>query len=421
MKKLILLVLVLCCLVSGCGRAESEPSSSPDMAGIAKASSYAAPSSTPVIPLISAQTALPEQYQDKYLEPVYSSGVLLQCTDPVEQLKGSHYSAYALDGQNQLTQLESQLFNNAYTLGSGRYHFNFSWVEQDGVKVLNYQSEETGGTFLHFSDLGNKSLFLLEDYLSSDGSTLFSYYPVLLDFVSGELEDPLSGCSLGSISNISNVALSSQGEGMLLAQEGGALYYCDIADSTVYSLDEISGEPVKACALTEDRIICWNQSSSQSGMGDVGDYHFWYIDLGDYQRKEMPQLQTEEDTVPLRMAHLAGFSSTMYSDMMFSGSAYALCTSGDGRIFVLDMENWQLNAISGYTMPASNVTCRGSLDGQRLLLEDIGNNSAYVVDYAGGMLVRLNVQAADSLSWFDFNTVLEQPGDGNYYFYSIGA
>ena len=85
------------------------------------------------------------------------------------------------------------------------------------------------------------------------------------------------------------------------------------------------------------------------------------------------------------------------------------------------METWRLSAVSGSPRPASNVTCRGSLDGQLLLLEDIGNNSAYVVDYADSLLVRLNIQDGGSLSWFDSNTVLEQPGDGNYYLYSIGA
>lgn len=421
MKKLILLILALCCLMSGCSSGDSEPSSSPDMSGMAKASSYTSPTSTPVIPLISAGTVLPELYQEKALEPVYSGGVFLLCTDPVEQPQGSHYNAYALDGQGQLVQLESKSFNDAYTLGGSRYHFNFSWVEHEGSKALNFLSGDTNAEFLYFSNMGNKSLFLLKDHLSSDGSTLYSYYPVLLDFSAEEIEDILSGCSLGNIANISNAAISSDGKGMLLAQEGGALYYCDITDSTVYSLDEISGEPVKACALTSDKIICWNQSSSMSGMGDVGDYHFWYIDLTEYQRREMPELNSDGDTGPMRMAHLAGFSSTMYNDMMFAGSSYALCTSGDGRVYVLDMENWQLNAISGYTMPASNVTCRGSLDGQRLLLEDIGNNSAYVIDYADSFLVRLNVQDAESLSWFDFDTVLEQPGDGNYYLYHIGV
>ena len=424
MKKLILLILALCCIVSGCSAAEVEPSSSPDSSGMARLSPYSAAASAvspPAIPLVNAAATISEQYKEKLIKPLSSCGVFLLCTDPVEMQQGSHYEAYVPDESGSLQLLENRLFNNAYTLGSGRYHFNFNWVENDGIKSLTYISEDTNAAFLYLSDAGSKSLFLLKDYLSSDGSTLYSYYPVLLDFSQEKIKDILSGCGLENISKICNAALGSDGKGMLLAQEGGALYYCELDTTTVYSLDELSSEPVKACALTEDKIICWNQSSSISGLGDVGDYHFWYIDLADFQRKEMPQLQVQEDTGPLRLAHLSGFSSTMYNSKMFSGSAYALCTSGDGRIYVLDMENWQLKAISGYTMPASNVTCRGSLDGQRLLLEDIGNNSAYVIDYAGSLLVRLNVQDAESLSWFDSNTVLEQPGDGNYYLYNIGA
>lgn len=424
MKKLILLILALCCILSGCSAAEAEPSGSPLPSGLARTGPYAASASTAsplAVPLLNASAVIPETYQEKAISPVSGSGIFLVCTDPVEMEQGSHYDAYIPDENGQLTLLENKLFNNAYTLGSGRYHFNFSWVDNGGVKSLTYVSEDTNAEFLSLSDEGSKSLFLLKDHLSSDGSTLYSYYPVLLDFSQEKIKDILSGCGLENISKICNAALSSDCKGLLLAQDGGALYYCDLSSGTVYSLDELSGEPVKACALTEDRIICWNQSSSLSGMGDVGDYHFWYIDLADFQRKEMPQLQTDGDTGPLRLAHLAGFSSTMYNYKMFSGSAYALYTSGDGRIYVLDMENWRLNAVSGYTMPASNVTCRGSLDGQLLLLEDIGNNSAYVVDYADSLLVRLNIQDAESLSWFDSNTVLEQPGDGNFYLYSIGA
>ncbi len=311
MKKLILLILALCCILSGCSAAEAEPSGSPLPSGLARTGPYAASASTAsplAVPLLNASAVIPETYQEKAISPVSGSGIFLVCTDPVEMEQGSHYDAYIPDENGQLTLLENKLFNNAYTLGSNRYHFNFSWVEYKGSKALNYLSEETNAEFLYFSDMGNKSLFLLKDYLSSDGSTLYSYYPVLLDFSAEETEDILSGCSLGNISNISNAAISSDAKGMLLAQEGGALYYCDITDSTVYSLDEISGEPVKACALTEDRIICWNQSSSMSGMGDVGDYHFWYIDLADYQRKEMPELSTDGDTGPLRIAHLAGFT-----------------------------------------------------------------------------------------------------------------
>ena len=418
MKKLILLILALCCLTAGCGRAEAEPSSSPALSDMAKASPYAAyPSSTPVTPLVSPAAVISQQYQEKPLKALNGCGVFLLCTDPVEMQQGSHYDAYVPDEDGQLKLLENKLFNNAYSLGSGRYHFNFNWAENRGTKLLTYCAEDMNGSMLYFSDIGSKSLFLLKDHLSSDGSTVYDYYPVMLDFAKEELEDILSGSKLNNISKISNAALSDDGSGLLLAQEGGALYYCDTASGSMYSLDELSGEPVKACALTEDKIICWNQSSSLSGAGDLGDYHFWYIDLNNFQRAEMPELQTDGETAPLRFAHLAGFDSALRNSSMFSGSPYALCTSGDGSVYILDMDNWSLSYLSGYTMPASNLTCSGSLDGQRLLLEDIGNNSAYVIDYSSCTLLRLNVQDAESLSWFDFDTVLEQPGDGNFYLY----
>lgn len=425
MKKLILLVLALCCIVAGCSSAEAEPSNSPALSGMARSSPYAAaassPMSTPVIPLVSAGAVIPEQYQEKPLKALSSCGAFLLCTDPVEMKQGSHYDAYTVDENGELTLLENKTFNNAYTIGSGRYHFNFNWADSNGTKLLTYLSDDTNASLLYLSDTGSRSLFLLNDFLSADGSTAFSLYPVLLDFDEGEVEDLLSGCKLNNISKISNISLSDDGKGLLLAQDGGSLYYCDIANGMIYSLDELSNEPVKACTLSGDKIICWNQSSSEYGSGDVGDYHFWYIDLNSFQREEMPELQTDGETAPLRFAHLVGFDATLCNNKMFSGSPYALCTNGDGQIYVLDMDAWTLTPVSGYTMPASNVTCSGSLGGQRLLLEDLGNNSAYVIDYASCLLVRLNVQDAESLSWFDFDTVLEQPGDGNYYLYNIGT
>ena len=424
MKKLILLVLLLCCLLAGCSRDGVEPSASPARAGMAASVPYASvaaasPSSSPAIPIVNAGAVIPELYNEKAISPLGNCGVFLLCSDPVEK-QGSHYEAYTVDENGQLQLLDNQLFNNAYTIGSGRYHFNFNWVENSGVKVLTYESEDMNASLLYFSDDGSESIFLLREHLSGDGSTVYNYYPVLLDFSKDELQDLFAGINLGSLSSISNIAISQDRSGMLLAQEGGALYYFDISTKLMYSLDELSSEPVKACTLTDDKIICWNQSGSEYGSGNVGDYHFWYIDLNSFKRMEMPQLQSEADTLPLRFAHLAGFSSTMYNERMFSGSPYALCTSGNGDCYVLDMENWTLTAVSGYTLPVSNLTCRGSLDGQRLLLEDLGNNSAYVLDYASCLLLRLNVQDAESLSWFDFDTVLEQPGDGNYYLYHLG-
>ena len=75
--------------------------------------------------------------------------------------------------------------------------------------------------------------------------------------------------------------------------------------------------------------------------------------------------------------------------------------------------------MEGYTLPASNLSCAGSLDGQRLLLKDTGNNKAAVLDYRDCTLVWLDIQSAEGLIWFDSDTVLEHPGDGNFYLYDL--
>ena len=414
MKKIILLLLVLCCLVSACGNAEAL---APDSTSTAPAVQVT-PASTngPAFPLVKASAVVPELYKGKQLRPVDNCGVFHLCADPVEMNQGSHYDAFAVNADGALEQLEEAQFNNAYTLDGSRYHLNFDWAEHNGIKTATYIPADMEASMLTLSDESSKSLFLLR-WLAEEDNTVYSYYPVLLDLESGELTDLLANCRLGSLSHICNAAFSPDHSGLLLAQEGGAIYYCDLKSSTVYSLDELSGEPVKACTVTGDKIICWSQGGEGSGV--LGDYHFWSIELSDFKRQEMPSLQTDVDTGSLRFAHLAGFDSQLRQGNMFSGSRYALCTDGSGQTYVLDMEDWSLRAVDGYTLPASNLSSTGSLDGQRLLLKDTGSNKAAVLDYRDCTMVWLDIQSAERLIWFDSDTVLEQPGDGNFYLYDL--
>lgn len=410
MKRIILLLLVFCCLVSACANVESQASVS--------VAPSATPASTPAFPVLGASTVVSDNRNGKRLFPMENCGVFLLCSDPVEASQGSHYDAFALNTDGLLEQLTEKQFNNAYTLDSSRYHLNFDWTEHDGVKITTYLSADAEASMLYLSDQGSESLFFLYQN-PGNGDVADRLYPVLLDLETGELTDFLASCRLGSLSQICNVAFSPDHDGFLLAQEGGALYYCDLNHNTLYSLDELSGEPVKACTITGDKIICWSQGGE--GDGALGDYRFWSIRLSDFERQEMPDLQTDVDTRTLRFAHLAGFDSQLRQGKMFSGSRYALCTSGSGQTYVLDMEDWSLQAVAGYTLPASNLSCVGSLDGQRLLLRDTGNNRACVLDYRDCTMVRLDVRNAESLLWFDSDTMLEQPGDGSFYLYDLAG
>lgn len=411
MKRILLLLMIVCCLISACGKAEAP---GPTRASLAAAAPTGA--AAPVFPLVKASAVIPELYKGKALQPTEGSGVFQLCSDPGELNRGSHYDAYMVTAGGGLEKLEEKQFNNAYTLDGNRYHLSFDWAEFDGTKVMTYLPADMEASMLSLSDQGSTSLFLLHWHTEED-DTAYTYYPVLLDLEAGELTDFLADCRLGSLDRICNAAFSPDRSGLLLAQEGGAIYYCDLENATIYSLDELSGQPVKACTLTDDKIICWSQGGE--GEGVLGDYSFWSIRLTDFKRQEMPEPESELDTSALRFAHLAGFDTQLRQGCMFSGSPYALCTDGLGQTYVLDMEGWSLRAVEGYTLPVSNLSCAGSLDGQRLLLKDTGSNKAAVLDYRDRRMVRLDVQSAERLSWFDSDTVLEQPGDGNFYLYDL--
>lgn len=411
MKKIILFILVLCCLMSACSQAEPPAATDTAAPSLASASTGGLP-----LPLVKASAVIPELHKDKPLRPAEGCGLFLLCSDPVEMNQGSHYDAFALNAEGTLEQLNEQFFNNAYTLEGSRYHLSFDWTACEGVKVATYVPADMPASMLYLSDAGSESLFLLR-WRTGQDNTVYNYYPVTLDLESGALTDFLADCRLDRLDRICNAAFTPDRSGILLAQEGGAIYYCDLNSRAVYSLDGLSGEPVKACTLTSDKIICWSQSGE--GSGTLGDYRFWSISLTDFKRQEMPALQTDVDTAALRFAHLAGFDSQLRQGKMFSGSRYALCTNGSGQTYVLDMEEWNLRAVEGYTLPASNLSCTGSLDGQRLLLKDTGNNKAAVLDYRDCTMVRLDIQNAERLLWFDSDTVLEQPGDGSFYLYEL--
>ena len=123
MKKIILLLLVLCCLISACSHAEAQAPASTSAAPVMRAASASA--NGPALPLIKASAVVPEIYKDKQLRPMENCGVFQLCADPVEMNQGSHYDAFAVNADGALEQLEEAQFNNAYTLDGNRYHLSF--------------------------------------------------------------------------------------------------------------------------------------------------------------------------------------------------------------------------------------------------------------------------------------------------------
>ena len=107
MKRIILLLLVLCCLISACGKAEAQAPASASAAPAVRAASVSA--NGPTLPLIKAGVVVPDVYKDKQLRPMENCGVFQLCADPVEMNQGSHYDAFAVnaDGDRKSTRLNS--------------------------------------------------------------------------------------------------------------------------------------------------------------------------------------------------------------------------------------------------------------------------------------------------------------------------
>jgi len=345
-----------------------------------------------------------------------SGGLFFLCTDPLEMKQGSHYDAYTLDEAGQLARLEDKTFNNVFLLDGGRYRLTMDWAEHNGSAVCTHSPADSSWLFLSFTGSPNETLFFLQEFLSEDG-TVYPYYPVLIDLENGELTDFLAN---NRLENIGNAAFTPDRGGLLLAQEGGAIYYYDRDTDRLYSLDELSDEPVRACAVVGKRLICWGQGHASPAFSSVslGEYHFWAIDLESFQRQELPQLESDADLSQLRFAHLSGFDTWLHENRMYAGSPYALCTNGSGQTYILDMAAWSIRPVEGYTLPASNISCIGSPGSERLLLHDTGSNKAFVLDYSSGRLLNLSIQPGSSLLWFDDSTVLEHAKDDNYYLFN---
>lgn len=415
-KTLPILIITAACLLSGCS---DQPQAASQRAAIvseqpnqiSKAENVSqAPAG--VLDVISPSYSIDKLYRNRELRPVYGLGLFKLCTDGVEDPALSHYDAYRLSKEGQLLRMDDQIYNSSYTIDDLRYRITFDWTEHEGQHVLTYVDPLSDGKPIALSDNGSKMLFMIKDH--HDGTQAsYSQYPVLLDLSTGELKDLLEKVNSSALSKISNVALSADGNSLLLAQDGGALYFLDVEKGSIYSLDELSSEPVKGCALAGGQLICWNQSKDESN-GTVGDHKFWYIDLKDMKRHEMPKLETFTDISTLRFAHLAGFDSQAKLPFMFPGSSYALCTQGNGQTFVLDLYNWQLKPVLGYTLPASNVTCTGSFDGQRLLIQDLDRESAVVLSYSDMKLVRLKASDVSSIRWFDPDSLIQLNDEGKF-------
>lgn len=350
-------------------------------------------------------------------------GVYVICTDEVELKQGSHYDAY-YEENGAFVKLEEHTFSGDYRVLGNDFHIEFDWAVHNGQVALTYiGAEENYRIPANPGDSKAMLVELLYSLPAETGDYVSTAYPVLLNLETGELMDVLAGTGAEELMNLCNQAISEDGSKMLLAQSDGALYYVDLAEKQLYSVEKLSKEPAQACSLIGNTLTCW--------VLEEGQYRAWTIDLLTLERKELfsciPNVMGEEKH-GVGIVFLSGFDTGVHWGTMFAGSHFALATDEEGNVTVIDLAAGAEIPVDGFVWPQNHyedVLWEISPDGKRLLVAagQIGSKYEYigVLDFEKMRYLEFSRENHNDVNewkpyWFDRDTVIiPAAGKDNYY------
>lgn len=340
-------------------------------------------------------------------------GVYVICSDEVEMKQGSHYDAY-YEENGQFIKLNESTFSGEYEVLGNTFHIAFDWVTYGGQVILTHIGEEVN--YRIPANPGDKDAMLVEllcSFPAKEGGSLGTVYPVLLNLETGELKDVLAGTGADKLMGLCNHAISEDGSRMLLAQSDGTLYYADLAEKKLSSVEELSGEPADACSLIGDTLACWTMDRDR--------YRAWSIDLTTMDRKELfagiPNASRGKES-GAGIVYLSGFDTTVHRGTKFSGSHFALETDEAGNVTVINLATGEKSPVEGLFWPEDrypDVLWESSTDGKRLLISggEIGSKYEYigVLDFEEKKYMEFSRKNSNEVYerkpyWFDKNTVI---------------
>lgn len=357
------------------------------------------------------------------------NGIYLVCTDEVEMRQGSHYDGY-YEEDGEFIKLEEYTFNQDYVLYGNEIHVEFDWVEHNGSVSMTWVDPEVW--FRKENESGDASAALFTFFIrceGDDGDPLVTWYPVLLDLHTGELTDILAGTDGSPIPYIDKCAISPDRTKLLLGQnteEGYFLYYADLAEKEIYSVDELSGQHATACSLIGNTLACWNLTD--------GYYTAWKIDLTTLKSTELFDSKLNAVATPkidAGIVFMEGFDSWNRWGDMYIGSCFALEVDKAQNVSVIDLATGVKTRIEGYTW-TPNTQRTPSPDGTKLLLAggSGGMDFAYVGVLDFGNMTFAEFSRDNKLDeylayWFDENTIVicsevnSESMCSDYYQYSL--
>ena len=334
------------------------------------------------------------------------NGVFLLCTDEVEMRQGSPYDAYYTE-DGKLLPLEQQHFRHDFSLYGTEFSLEWDWVDHETKPTVVWIDPNQPIRIPYHG--GPSSAALVQVLLPKTGS----WYPVLLNFHTGEVTDVLAGTGAEQLSRIDQAAISPDGSKLLLGQltdDKYLLYYVDVDAKTLYSLDALIGQHIDACSLIDNTLACWSRVD--------GGYTAWNLELSTMEKRllfaEKPDAFAPEHH-STGLVFLMGFDNMHHWGEMYAGSRFALETDADRKVSVIDLKTGLATPLEGFTWP-NNAQRIPSPDGKKVLLA--AGEDGMDLEYIGILDMeqrRLTEFAQDhgvlgefGPYWFDLDTVAVQ-------------
>ena len=181
-----------------------------------------------------------------------TEGIVRKCFDEQAMNRGTHYAAYTVEN-GELVELERHTVSQDYELNGVTYPIDFEWCMNDGQLTLPYTGENYYPIVEYRYRASPERVFV--PLYRKD---INSRYPVMLNLLTGEVTDVLSGVEL---ENIQNINVSPSGNHLLFMCSSDALYedvtvwHYDIAEKTLTDITDISPHKMGG-TFVSDNIIC---------------------------------------------------------------------------------------------------------------------------------------------------------------------
>ena len=180
-----------------------------------------------------------------------TEGIVMKCLDEQAMNRGTHYAAYTVEN-GELVELERHTVSRDYELNGVTYPLDFEWCMNDGQLILPYTGENYPIAEYRYRATPERVFVPLYR------KDINSLYPVMLNLLTGEVTDVLSGVEL---ENIQNINVSPSGNHLLLMCSSDALcedvtvWHYDIAEKTLTDITDISPHKMGG-TFVSDNIIC---------------------------------------------------------------------------------------------------------------------------------------------------------------------